>query len=224
MNSTSCEEHCPAGVAEPLKTLLLAACDILSLLLLTLIPTLTVALDLRWLHNGVGETSITELLQEGVLLAIVIGLYWKGRALPEVRAFLWLLAGFFGCLLIRELDIFFDRIRHGFWVYPALLLAMMTLRHSWRQGWQTLLHGAARFVRHRSALFTLFGLLLVTVFSRMFGSGSLLWNEILGGEMAFEFKTPLQEGIELLGYIYVAYGILTQGGYLRQEPATSVHR
>lgn len=216
MNPTSCEELCPAGVADPLNTLLLAACDILFLLLLTLIPTLTVALDLRWLHNGVGEISITELLQEGVLLAIVIGLYCKGRALPEVRAFLWLLAGFFGCLLIRELDVFFDEIRHGFWIYPTLLLAMTTLLYSGRQGWRTVLYGAARFVRHRSALFTLFGLLLVAVFSRLFGSGSLLWNEILGVNTAFGVKTALQEGIELLGYTYVAYGILTQGGYLRQ--------
>ncbi|MGY3942416.1 hypothetical protein [Aeromonas tecta] len=215
MNTTSCEEIGFQGPITPLTTLLLAACDILFLLLLTLVPTLTVALDLRWLHNGVGEISITELLQEGVLLAIVIGLYWKGRVLPEVRAFLWLIAGFFGCLLIRELDMFFDMIWHGFWIYPALLLAAVTLLHTWRHGRATLLSGAARFAQHRSALFTLFGLLLVAVFSRVFGSGSLLWNEILGMSTAFEFKTALQEGIELLGYSYVAYGILSHGGYLR---------
>ncbi|WP_421181670.1 hypothetical protein [Aeromonas enteropelogenes] len=215
MNTTSCENIPFLGLTGPLSILLRATCDVLFLLVLTLVPAVTVVLDLHWLHNGVGEDSITELLQEGVLLSIVIGLYWKGRAIPAVRAFLWLLAGFFGCLLIRELDVYFDRVWHGFWLYPALLLASLTLVHTWRHGRDTLLSGGVQFVRHRSALFALFGLLLVAVFSRVFGSGSLIWNDLLGMDSGFDFKTALQEGIELLGYNYVAYGILTQGGYMR---------
>lgn len=42
---------------------------------------------------------------------------------------LWLIAGFFGCLLIRELDAYFDEIIHGAWKYFALVLVVFVLNH-----------------------------------------------------------------------------------------------
>jgi hypothetical protein len=52
------------------------------------------------------------------------------------------------------------------------------------------------------------GLLLVIVFSRAFGTGQL-WEEVMGEDYRRIYKSVIQEGIELLGYVLVFFGALT---------------
>ena len=80
--------------------------------------------------HGVTEHSLTELAQEALILISAI-LFWVGaRQHPTVRSLLVLFAGLFGCMFIRELDALFDKIFHGFWIYPALLLAAGTILYA----------------------------------------------------------------------------------------------
>ena len=48
-------------------------------------------------------------------------------------------------------------------------------------------------------------LLIVLVFSRVFGS-HLLWRELMGGDYDWAYKAIIQEALELSGYILIAYG------------------
>ena len=82
------------------------------------------------IRNGITENSITELMQEALILISAI-LFWVGAwRYPTVRSLLVLFAGLFGCMFIRELDALFDKIFHGFWIYPALLLSAGTILYA----------------------------------------------------------------------------------------------
>lgn len=188
-----------------------AFAEALLLLLLTLLPAVTIALDLRWLQNGVSELSITELLQESLLVAIVCRFIWFGYKNQRDRSALWLLASFYGCLFIRELDLFFDLIEHGFWKWPALLLSLWGLAQAYHGGKDRLIHTFSWVVSSRGFVVMVIGLALVAGFSRIFGSGALIWNHLLQHDQAFEIKSALQEGVELLGYLYIFYGIMLIG-------------
>jgi hypothetical protein len=62
------------------------------------------------------------------------------------------------------------------------------------------------------------GLILILIFSRIFGSGQL-WRDIMGDDYSIIYKTVIQEGIELLGYIFVLYGsILVWVEALKKRP------
>lgn len=175
------------------------------LLLISMLPPLLVFLDFR-LGNGVSEQSLTELTQELLLLGTALLFMVRAKKQPLSRPFYILVAGFFGCLLIRELDAYFDAIRHGFWKWPALALAVGAIFHAWHRGRHSVLPSMARFMGNRNTGYILLGLVMVVGFSRVFGSGSLLWENLVDASYLFEFKSALQEGLELLGYLYIAFG------------------
>ena len=65
------------------------------------------------------------------------------------------------------------------------------------------------------------GLILILIFSRTFGSGHL-WEHVMGDDYTMVYKTVIQEGIELLGYIFVLYGsILVWVDALNKRPRDS---
>ena len=64
----------------------------------------------------------------------------------------------------------------------------------------------ARLVGTRAYFYLLVGLVIVLVFSRVFGSGNLLWDYVMAGAYTHGFKTTLQEGLELFGYVFIAVG------------------
>ncbi|MCE5266796.1 MAG: hypothetical protein LLG00_02790 [Planctomycetaceae bacterium] len=166
---------------------------------------LIVYVDNVILHDDVSEYSITEITQETLLLlstVLVLVTAWR-RA--DTRGFLMLVGGFFACMLIRELDFLFDVIRHGFWVYPAILTAAGTIAcaAAWRK---SVLPAAAAYVGTRSCVYMTIGLLVVLLLSRLFGSGRLIWSDIIATDQYKTlYKTIIQEGLELFGYIFVFY-------------------
>ena len=178
----------------------------LFLLLAVMIATvpITVTFDVVQLDNRVGETSVTELTQE-LLLAISVLLFLiTAIRRPESRGFLVLVTGFLACMLIREGDMWFDLITHGFWVYPATLCAAVSIYLAIRSR-GTISSSMDNYTRSQSFAFMAVGLLIVLVFSRLFGTHGL-WQEIMQHNYDPFYKTVIQEGIELLGYWLVLAG------------------
>ena len=88
---------------------------------------------------------------------------------------LWLIAGFLGCLLIRELDAYFDEIIHGAWKYFALVLVVFVLNHgksALKIGVENTIDSLANFMKTRSFIFIFIGLLNVLAYFRLFGRGN----------------------------------------------------
>ncbi len=186
-------------------TIARAVGEFLLLVLFALLPPLSVFLDSAVIGEGVSEESLTEYTQQGILLLAAL-LFWYGsRRRPDARGFYLLVAGFFACALIRELDSYLDLILHGFWIWPANLLALGTIIHVRRHCRGTVLQPMAAFVGTKPYFHMLFGLVVVLVFSRVFGSGTLLWVPLLGETYTHGFKSGLQEGLELFGYLFIGY-------------------
>jgi hypothetical protein len=155
--------------------------------------------------NGVSEYSMTELMEDVLLLLAAIMFFTEAWRRPLSRGFFVLVGGFFACMLIRELDFAFDVIRHGAWLYVALLTAMasVALAIACRT---TVFAPMAAYADTKSCIYVSIGLLIVMVFSRLFGSGRLIWTDIMGTDYKSVYKAIIQEGLELFGYVFVGYG------------------
>lgn len=183
-----------------------AVMQFLLLSLFILVVPLFVAIDALVLAQGVSERSLTEIAQEVLLFSAVVLFGASAWQRPEARGFMTLVAGFFLCMLIRELDVFFDAVHHGFWVWPASFVAIGTILFA-KSRCGTVLVPMAAYVRTNSYTFLVVGVLAL-IFSRTFGSGKLLWHPIMGASYTPLFKAALQEGIELFGYVFIFYGSL----------------
>lgn len=116
------------------------------------------------------------------------------------------MAGFFSCALIRELDVYLVAIWHGFWLYPALVVALSTIAYVVLFCRTLVAVPMSNFIGTRPYFFIMVGLIVVLVFSRTFGSGALLWKALLGVAYSSSFRSAIQEGLELFGYLLIAYG------------------
>ena len=129
------------------------------------------------------------------------------RKHQDSRGFLVLVAGFFSAMLIREIDMFLDAVTQGFWLYPAVAVSVAVIIYAVRQR-GTVITPALRLASTKPFAYLAIGLLLVLVFSRAFGTGQL-WAELMGADYRRIYKSAIQEGIELLGYVLVFFGALT---------------
>ncbi len=162
--------------------------------------------DVVMIGHGVPEDSVTEMTQAALLLISAALFGCSAWREPGTRGFFVLVAGFFLCMLVRELDEFLDEVWHGFWLVPALGVAILTIALVlvlWRD---SVLRPMAEFIDTKPYFHLLFGLIVVLVFSRIFGSGSLMWERIMGPDYTRISKAALQEGLELFGYVFIAYG------------------
>ncbi|MCF7353702.1 hypothetical protein [Vibrio sp. CK2-1] len=182
----------------------------LLLALLVTLPVATLSYDLIYLKQGIGETSLTEYFQEIILLLSSLSFAYTAYKEPSTRHFCTLVAGFFGCMFIRELDGLFDQIFHGFWVVPALILAVTCTIFASRNIKQTI-HTFSHFTQSRHFFSLCIGMALLLVFSRLFGMGHF-WQGILGPEYNRIIKRVAEEGLEVLGYTVIFYSSL---GYLQ---------
>jgi hypothetical protein len=172
---------------------------------MTAAAPLIVCIDSVVLRNGMSEYSITE-ISEDVLLLFSAGVFFiEARRQPESRGFLTLVGGFFLCMLIREMDFAFDAIRHGAWVFPALFTAAASLVYAGMHR-DSVFAPMAAYVDTKSCIYISIGLLIVLVFSRLFGSGRLIWNAVMGANYRSDYKAIIQEGLELFGYVFITYG------------------
>lgn len=186
--------------------LVYATLEFFILTFLGFLPVVSIYLDVIVLGNNVGEISVTEITQEALLLVAALVFWYGAWKKPKVRGFLVLVAGFFSCMFIREMDQFLDDIWHGFWFWPALLMALVTISYSRFAAKNTTRQALLDFINTKPYYFILIGLIVLLVFSRTFGSGNLLWHDLLPEGNSSLVKTVVQEGLELLGYAFIFYG------------------
>jgi len=91
------------------------------------VAVLCLWIDVRVFDNNIAEISLTEIMQELVLAAIVLIHFCLAKRYALLRSCNLLVGGFFLAMLIRELDAAFDLISHGSWVWFALLSTLCTL-------------------------------------------------------------------------------------------------
>ena len=189
------------------KRVFVASAKLMVLAALVILVPVIVVIDAIVIGHGTPEISFTEFVQEGLLLfsTILIGIAAWQR--PNSRGFLVLVAGLLGCMFIRENDGALDVINHGFWIYPAIILAISAILYSlYCRGTV-----AAPFVDYagtNSFSYLFIGLLIVLVFSRIFGTGGI-WREVMGDNYHLSYKVIIQEGLELLGYVVLFYGAVS---------------
>ena len=156
-------------------------------------------------HRDLSEGSFVEFGQEVLLLTTTV--LFGTLAIKTRQGGLWLVAGFFGCLFIRELDAYFDEIVHGAWKYFALAVMVLSIFKAWRLGIENTIATLAAFMKSRSFIFIFIGLLIVLAYSRLFGMGEL-WRVIMGDNYIRLVKNVVEEGSELWGYALVTWGAL----------------
>ena len=115
------------------------------------------------------------------------------------------MAGFFVCMWIREWDAVFDDIFHGAWKYIAIPTAIGFTFWALREGLQKVFDDLAEFMSSKSYDIIVAGLIIVLVVSRMLGSKAI-WMLMSGPDFKYVFKTFIEEGMELLGYMVIFAG------------------
>ncbi len=184
-----------------------AAGEFLLLTVLALVPPVLIYIDVSILENGVREACVTEIVQEALLLMMALLLGYGAWKHPSVRGFLVLMAAFFGCAFIRELDRLFDMIWKGFWIWPVWVLSVTAITYALISCRDTVIKPMSDFIGTRSYFHLMHGLVMILVFSRVFGSGNLFWAGVMGDDYNIVFKSAMQEGLELYGYLSVFYGV-----------------
>ncbi|PMM50229.1 hypothetical protein [Vibrio splendidus] len=178
----------------------------LVVLAIGIVANLALRIDFVLLNGNVGEISATEMLQQLLLILTSGSFAYLAREKREVKHAALLISAFFAMLFIRELDYWFDMIAHGAWVYPAIIIAGSAIFYAIRNGKQTVDQLALILASpHMNLLVT--GVMLLLVFSRLFGMGSF-WQGVMGEHYISNVKTIAEEGTELLAYCLIAFASL----------------
>ncbi|MBD1576327.1 hypothetical protein HC723_07745 [Vibrio sp. S11_S32] len=111
------------------------------------------------------------------------------------------------CLLIRELDGLFDLISHGFWVYPAAIVAASSIIYALKQKQQTI-ETFCLFVQSHNFISMCLGMGVLFVFSRLFCMGSL-WDGLMQAHPERAVKNVAEEGTEMLGYMVIFFSCVS---------------
>ena len=173
------------------------------------IAYLVIRTDIIVLKNGLSENSLTEYYQQILLLIVIFSFSYIAVVKKEARSFSLLIIGFFSCMCIRESDGVLDKVYHGFWLVPALLVAFSCIYFAMKDK-KGLLSTAARFFDSRYFYTLSCALVIVLVFSRLAGMG-YLWQTLLDDHYIRTIKNLAEEGTELLGYSLLAYSALGFG-------------
>ncbi len=173
--------------------------------LIALVPVI-VYIDVTFLSDSMSEESLTEFLHNALLFVSIAFIVTGAFKFALARGYLLLVATFFSCLFIRECDALFDNIWQGFWIIPALGVLTVGIALVYRNR-GTLTEPLLRHFETRPATFIYIGVLLLLIFTRLFGTGSL-WEAVMGSSYSSSYKTAIQEGLELMSYTLIAYGSL----------------
>ena len=180
--------------------------ELVMLISFMLVPPLFIWIDFAVLHTNSSEYSLTELTQEFLILICIIILSVRAYKAKENKGFLVLLAGLFAAMFIREGDFLWDKIMRGLWTILALCALLVSALIAYKNK-KTVFPTFFAYKEKRGFNYLILGLFILLFFSRIFGTGNL-WRAILKEHYTSEFKTAIQEGLELLGYVLIFYGVL----------------
>lgn len=180
------------------KALVFVLCAVAILLAMAAIH-----LDINMFSGKLSELSFTELSQE-LLLVIMVALYaCHAVKNSEMRPAFVLVAGFFACMLLRELDSWFG-MAGLHWLPPVVLTAGLCIFYAAKRPRKTL-RGLVRFTETQPFALIMSGLLTILVFSRLFGMKAI-WIGMMGEDFSYLVKTFAEEGVELFGYVQCFLG------------------
>ena len=161
--------------------------------------------------GDIREHSFVELGQSIFLFATsVIFMYLASKKKANG---LWLVAGFFVCMLIREQDAYFDDIFHGSWAYFALASVVFFVWKAWSQGKDNVLKTMAEYMQSPPFTTMSFGVMIILFFSRAMGMGKL-WKLVMGENFIRVVKNVVEEGTELFGYSIIFLAAVEYAHYL----------
>ncbi|ELR67624.1 hypothetical protein C942_01554 [Photobacterium marinum] len=203
MQSTLIKNESTRNEVQPLHPLLTSTLFFFGLALLLATSAFVIHLDVVHNQSGIGENSLMEYLQEGYLLIVVALFATVGIKLRDQRGFAFLVSAFFSIVLIRELDSVFDQISHGFWKYPAWLMATMAIIYALSHK-ESSLQPLICYTKHRSFGLMLAGMATLLVFARIYGMSDL-WQSIMQDSYIRPVKNLAEEGVELLAYSLVFF-------------------
>lgn len=184
-----------------------------------MIPVFVVGLiylDIKTFGN-IKEKSFVEFGQAIFLLVTTIIFMYLAR--KKDAAGLWLVAGFFTCMLIREMDAYFDNWFHGSWAYFALASAGFFVFKAWCAGKEKALKSLANYMQSPAFTTMSIGMMVVLFFSRAMGM-SKLWKLVMGGQFNRVVKNVVEEGTELFGYSIIFLAAIEYAYYLLSEKET----
>lgn len=162
------------------------------------IPPICLFIDLKIIGNGITEQSATEIAQLILLISSIGCFGFLGYKRANERDFSLLVAAFFTCMLIRELDALFDLIAHGFWKYIVAPVAFTAILNAIKNASATL-QSLSRFVSSQAGLLMLVAVAILLFYSRLTGM-TMMWQEIMGDGYLRIVKNAMEETSELLGY------------------------
>ncbi|QTL97432.1 hypothetical protein GM661_05265 [Iocasia frigidifontis] len=155
-------------------------------------------IDLLVLKNFITENSLTEIAQElilGIIISLFIYIAWL---CPKLKYGMLVIAGFFACLLIREMDFLTDKISIS-WFYFVLAVVLGCLFLAIKY-YESVIYGLNDFCKSDSYYIMVCGLILIFSFARLMGM-KILWRNLLGTAYVRVVKNAVEEGSELVGYL-----------------------
>jgi hypothetical protein len=170
-----------------------------------------------------GENSLTEWAQEIFILLSSLVYFTLGRYDRGITGFTGLLSGMALMAFIREFNNYFHTWFMGAWQLMVLIVLILTVIYVYRNR-DTLLKPFFDYLQLSAFGVTLSGFLIVMVFSRLFGRGTVWRNLLEVNELEGPYrwvKNAAEEGTELLGYALLFIGALEYGWhiYSRRSPA-----
>ncbi|KAB1455215.1 hypothetical protein [Vibrio panuliri] len=168
-----------------------------------LLVNVVMRVDYILLGNTLGELSLTEGLEQVMLIIASGSFFYLASQQPKLKHAATLIAAFFLVMLIRENDALFDYIAHGFWRYPAMAVAFSAIAYAVRNGKQSL-DQLAVILNNRNMGMLLLGIVLLLVYSRLFGMGNF-WKGVMQEHYVRDVKNIAEEGTELLAYCIIAF-------------------
>lgn len=145
------------------------------------------------------EQSLTEKMQDGFAFLASILFVIASRLSDTLRPAAVMVATLLGMMFIREFDAFLDEnVFDGAWQVAVCILIAVSTFYLIKQPIK-IKPSMVAFSRLSSAGIMLSGLLVVLVFSRLFGRGSF-WEAVMGEGYMRVVKNIAEEGTELMGY------------------------
>ena len=150
--------------------------------------------------------NLIELGQEAFLLAAALIMMHTASKAKAFSGGLWLIAGFLMSLFIRELDAWFDLIRHGCWVYVVIIWLCAIAYIVKQVGLNTVIPGLAHFISHKAYPLMCAGVACLLVYSRLYGMKALwaLYSDSSCGSF-YKVKSLSEESSELLAYMMIFF-------------------
>lgn len=180
--------------------------DLFFIVLCCILPPLAAFADLIRIGGFLPESSIAELFQDLLLMVMCLRFARAARRHPDHQGWLYLCVTLLVAMLIREHDSILDQVWKGFWKLPVLLWVTGMVTWTFTRHRDTMADALSFFCTTDARIYFMIGFPVLTVLSRLYGSGTIIWNDFLIGHYAQAIKNVIQEGLELFGYLLLSRG------------------